>query len=173
MSDRKFNSAIFPSYRGMGEIDPKERFRKELEREKMIERMKLAEKEDELVRKRELCNQLKNALPDIKQLILKAVAQRDLVSFSYNYFRSIFCEHAEEMNLDNLTLGCSLLENECDWGISPKISVQDIYMLPLDYNKDYRLGCYTVRDLIGGALCKIRGTYDCTNDFFENHCRYE
>ena len=34
MSDRKFNSAIFPSYRGMGEIDPKERFRKELEREK-------------------------------------------------------------------------------------------------------------------------------------------
>jgi hypothetical protein len=70
MSDKKFNSAIFSSSRGMVKIDPKERFRKELEREKMIERMKLAEKEDVLVRKKELCYQLKGALPDIKQLIL-------------------------------------------------------------------------------------------------------
>ena len=161
MSDKKFQSGIFGSYRNKRKIDQREEFRKEMERQERIEDDK------------EMCYQLQDALPNIKQQILQAVAQRDLVSFAYNYFRSIFCEHAEEMDLETLTLGCSLLEKECDWGVSPKISVQDIYVLPMDYNMDYRLGSYTVRDLIGCALCKIRGTHDCTNDFFENHCRYE
>ena len=172
MSDKKFNSAIFSSSRGMGKIDPKERFRKELEREKMIERMKLAEKEDVLVRKKELCYQLKGAFPDIKQLILQAVAQRDLVSFAYNYYRSIFCEYADNLDLKSLELGCSLLSETCNWGLSPKSSILDIYV-PQEYKRDDRLGDYSVKDLIGCALEKIKGTRDFGDDFFDNHCRYE
>ena len=126
----------------------------------------------EFARKEEMCTQLKNALPDIKQLILQAAAQRDLVSFAYNYYRSIFCEHAEEMSFENLEQGCSLLFKECDWGFPPKTGVNAIYVLPQEYNRDNRLGNYTVRDLIGCAIGKIQGTRDCSDDFFSNHCKY-
>lgn len=169
--DKKIKSGIFRSYRDMGKIDPKEELRKELAREKRIEQIKLAEKEEELVRKKDIVAQLKDAQLEIEMNILHSLISKDIVLFAYNYYRSVLCMHAsEELDLETLEFYSSLPYEVEDWDLPSNIHIMYRY-LPLEYNHNILLGAYTVRDLLGSARGKILGIFDHSDDFFDNHCK--
>ena len=139
--------------------------------ERRLEQAKLAKKEEELARKKDIVAQLKDAQQDIEMNILHSLISKDIVLFAYNYYRSVLCMHAsEELDLETLEFYCSLPDEVEDWDLPSNIDIMDRY-LPLEYNHNILLGAYTVRDLLGCARAKILGISDCSEDFFDNHCK--
>ena len=100
-----------------------------------------------------------------------SLISKDIVLFAYNYYRSVLCMHAsEELDLETLEFYCSLPDKVEDWDLPSNIHIMDRY-LPLEYNHNILLGAYTVRDLLGCARAKILGISDCSENFFDNHCK--
>ena len=164
---KNLKSGIFRSYKDMDRPD-KGSWKKEMAKEIRIEQ---AKKEEELARKKEIVAQLKDAQLDIEMNILFSLISKDIVLFAYNYYRSVLCMHAsEELDLETLEFYCSLPEEVEDWDLPSNIDIMDRY-LPLEYNHNILLGAYTVRDLLGCARAKILGISDCSENFFDNHCK--
>ena len=139
--------------------------------DRRLEQAKLAKKEEELARKKDIVAQLKDAQLEIEMNILHSLISKDIVLFAYNYYRSILCMHAsEELDLETLEFYCTLPYEVEDWDLPSNIDIMDRY-LPLEYNHNILLGAYTVRDLLGCARGKILGISDCSEDFFDNHCK--
>ena len=164
---KNLKSGIFRSYKDMDRPD-KGSWKKEMAKEIRIEQ---AKKEEELARKKEIVAQLKDAQLDIEMNILFSLISKDIVLFAYNYYRSVLCMHAsEELDLETLEFYCSLPDEVEDWDLPSNIHIMYRY-LPLEYNHNILLGAYTVRDLLGCARAKILGISDCSEDFFDNHCK--
>ena len=164
---KNLKSGIFRSYKDMDRPD-KGSWKKEMAKEIRIEQ---AKKEEELARKKEIVAQLKDAQLDIEMNILFSLISKDIVLFAYNYYRSVLCMHAsEELDLETLEFYCSLPEEVEDWDLPSNIDIMDRY-LPLEYNHNILLGAYTVRDLLGCARAKILCISDCSENFFDNHCK--
>ena len=160
-------SGVFRSYKDMDRPD-KGSWIKEMAKEIRIEQ---AKKEEELARKKDIVAQLKDAQQEIKTNILHSLIAKDIVLFAYNYYRSVLCMHAsEELDLETLEFYCSLPEEVEDWDLLSNIDIMYKY-LPLEYNQNILLGAYTVRNLLGCARKKILGISDCSEDFFDNHCK--
>jgi hypothetical protein len=182
---KKSKSGIFRPYKGIyrnerGEVIYTEEFDEDIARRKKfyeqidrrIEQAKLAKEQEELARKKEIVAQLKDAQLEIEMNILHSLISMDIVLFAYNYYRSVLCMHAsEELNLETLEFYHSLPYDVSDWDLPSKIDIMDKY-LPMEYNHNILLGCYTVRDLLGCARAKLLGIRDCSEDFFTNHCKY-
>ena len=164
---KNLKSGIFRSYKDMDRPD-KGSWKKEMAKEIRIEQ---AKKEEELARKKEIVAQLKDAQLDIEMNILFSLISKDIVLFAYNYYRSVLCMHAsEELDLETLEFYCSLPDEVEDWDLPSNIHIMYRY-LPLEYNHNILLGAYTVRDLLGCARAKILGISDCSENFFDNHCK--
>ena len=164
---KKLKSGIFRSYKDMERPD-KGSWKNEMAKEIRIEQ---AKKEEELARKKDIVAQLKDAQLDIEMNILFSLISKDIVLFAYNYYRSVLCMHAsEELDLETLEFYCSLPDEVEDWDLPSNIDIMDRY-LPLEYNHNILLGAYTVRDLLGCARAKILGISDCSENFFDNHCK--
>lgn len=164
---KKLKSGVFRSYKDMDRPD-KGSWKNEMAKEIRIEQ---AKKEEELARKKDIVAQLKDAQLDIEMNILFSLISKDIVLFAYNYYRSVLCMHAsEELDLETLEFYCSLPEEVEDWDLPSNIDIMDRY-LPLEYNHNILLGAYTVRDLLGCARAKILGISDCSENFFDNHCK--
>lgn len=172
--DKKIKSGIFGSYRDMGKIDPKEELRKELAREKRIEQIKLAEKEEDLAKRKDMVAQLKGAFPDIEKNLLNTISLRDITLFTYHYYRCILSLNASvEMSLEALESICALPSVVNKEELPSKLDLMD-KLLPREYEyykRDIFLGAYTVNDLRGAVKIKLSGRSDCTEDFFTNHCK--
>lgn len=170
--NKKSKSGIFRSYRDMDRPD-KNAWIKEMAREIRSEQMKLAKKEEELAHKREIVAQLKDAQQEIEMNIHHSLISKDIVLFAYNYYRKIICMHAsEDQDLETLEFYGSLPHKVEDWDLPLNIYIMYKY-LPLEYNHNDLLGAYTVRDLLGGARGKLLGISDCSEDFFDNHCKFK
>ena len=164
---KNLKSGIFRSYKDMDRPD-KGSWKKEMAKEIRIEQ---AKKEEELARKKDIVAQLKDAQLEIEMNILHSLISKDIVLFAYNYYRSVLCMHAsEELDLETLEFYCSLPDEVEDWDLPSNIHIMYRY-LPLEYNHNILLGAYTVRDLLGCARGKILGISDCSEDFFDNHCK--
>ena len=164
---KNLKSGIFRSYKDMDRPD-KGSWKKEMAKEIRIEQ---AKNEEELARKKEIVAQLKDAQLDIEMNILFSLISKDIVLFAYNYYRSVLCMHAsEELDLETLEFYCSLPDEVEDWDLPSNIHIMYRY-LPLEYNHNILLGAYTVRDLLGCARAKILGISDCSENFFDNHCK--
>ena len=164
---KNLKSGIFRSYKDMDRPD-KGSWKKEMAKEIRIEQ---AKKEEELARKKEIVAQLKDAQLDIEMNILFSLISKDIVLFAYNYYRSVLCMHAsEELDLETLEFYCTLPYEVEDWDLPSIIHIMYRY-LPLEYNHNILLGAYTVRDLLGCSRGKILGISDCSEDFFDNHCK--
>lgn len=181
--DIKIKSGIFRSYKEFGlsrnkrgEVVPTEEFYQNLARERRksdirIEQMKRAKEEEETAKKKEMVSRLKDALLETEINILHSLISKDIVLFAYNYYRSVLCMHAsEELDLETLEFYCSLPYEVEDWDLPSNIQIMYRY-LPLEYNHNILLGAYTVRDLLGCARGKLLGISDCSEDFFDNHCK--
>ena len=139
--------------------------------DRRLEQAKLAKKEEELARKKDIVAQLKDAQLEIEMNILHSLISKDIVLFAYNYYRSVLCMHAsEELDLETLEFYCTLPYEVEDWDLPSNIHIMYRY-LPLEYNHNILLGAYTVRDLLGCSRGKILGISDCSEDFFDNHCK--
>ena len=164
---KNLKSGIFRSYKDMDRPD-KGSWKKEMAKEIRIEQ---AKKEEELARKKDIVAQLKDAQLEIEMNILHSLISKDIVLFAYNYYRSVLCMHAsEELDLETLEFYCSLPDEVEDWDLPSNIHIMYRY-LPLEYNHNILLGAYTVRDLLGCARAKILGISDCSENFFDNHCK--
>ena len=164
---KNLKSGIFRSYKDMDRPD-KGSWIKEMAKEIRIEQ---AKKEEELASKKDIVAQLKYAHLDIEINIHLSLISKDIVLFAYNYYRSVLCMHAsEELDLETLEFYCSLPDEVEDWDLPSNIDIMDRY-LPLEYNHNILLGAYTVRDLLGCARAKILGISDCSENFFDNHCK--
>ena len=173
---KKFKSGIFRSYKDMDK-PYKDSCKKEMAKEIRIEKMPghnpvfVPKKEEELARKKDIVAQLKDAQQDIEINIHNSLISKDIVLFAYNYYRSVLCMHAsEELDLETLEFYRSLPDKVEDWDLPSNIRIMDRY-LPLEYNHNILLGAYTVRDLLGCARAKILGISDCSENFFDNHCK--
>ena len=181
---KNLKSGVFPPFEGIyrnekGEVVVTDEFYEDIARRKIsheqwerrLEQAKLAKKEEELARKKDIVAQLKDVQQDIEINIHLSLISKDIVLFAYNYYRSVLCMHAsEELDLDTLEFYCSLPEEVEDWDLPSNIRIMDRY-LPLEYNHNILLGAYTVRDLLGCARAKILGISDCSENFFDNHCK--
>ena len=181
---KKSKSGIFRPYKGIyrnekGEVIFTEEFDEDIARRKKnyeqidrrIEQAKLAKEQEELAHKREIVAQLKDAQQEIEMNIHHSLISKDIVLFAYNYYRKIICMHAsEDQDLETLEFYGSLPHKVEDWDLPSKIYIMDKY-LPLEYNHNILLGAYTVRDLLGCARGKLLGISDCSEDFFDNHCK--
>ena len=164
---KKLKSGVFRSYKDMDRPD-KGSWKNEMAKEIRIEQ---AKKEEELARKKDIVAQLKDVQQDIEINIHLSLISKDIVLFAYNYYRSVLCMHAsEELDLETLEFYCSLPDEVEDWDLPSNIDIMDRY-LPLEYNHNILLGAYTVRDLLGCARAKILGISDCSENFFDNHCK--
>lgn len=181
---KKLKSGVFRPFKGLyrnekGEVVVTDEFYEDIARRKLsyeqwkrrLEQAKLAKKEEELARKKDIVAQLKDAHLDIEINIHLSLISKDIVLFAYNYYRSVLCMHAsEELDLETLEFYCSLPDEVEDWDLPSNIDIMDRY-LPLEYNHNILLGAYTVRDLLGCARAKILGISDCSENFFDNHCK--
>ena len=181
---KNLKSGVFPPFEGIyrnekGEVVVTDEFYEDIARRKLsyerwerrLEQAKLAKKEEELARKKDIVAQLKDAQQDIEMNINLSLISKDIVPFAYNYYRSVLCMHAsEELDLETLEFYCSLPDKVEDWDLPSNIHIMDRY-LPLEYNHNILLGAYTVRDLLGCARAKILGISDSFEDFFDNHCK--
>ena len=179
--NKKLKSGIFHPFKGLlrnerGEIVATEEFYKELEKEQRrreirFEQIKRTKEEEEIAKKKEMVSRLKEALLETEMNILHSLISKDIVLFAYNYYRNVLCMHAsEELDLETLEFYRSLPDKVEDWDLPSNIRIMDRY-LPLEYNHNILLGAYTVRDLLGCARGKILGISDCSEDFFDNHCK--
>ena len=181
---KNLKSGVFPPFEGIyrnekGEVVVTDEFYEDIARRKIsyeqmdrrLEQAKLAKKEEELARKKDIVAQLKDVQQDIEINIHLSLISKDIVLFAYNYYRSVLCMHAsEELDLETLEFYCSLPDKVEDWDLPSNIHIMDRY-LPLEDNHNILLGAYTVRDLLGCAREKILGISDCSEDFFDNHCK--
>ena len=181
---KNLKSGVFPPFEGIyrnekGEVVVTDEFYEDIARRKIsheqwerrLEQAKLAKKEEELARKKDIVAQLKDAQLEIEMNILHSLISKDIVLFAYNYYRSVLCMHAsEELDLETLEFYYSLPDEVEDWDLPSNIDIMDRY-LPLEYNHNILLGAYTVRDLLGCARAKILGISDCSENFFDNHCK--
>ena len=181
---KKLKSGVFRPFKGIyrnekGEVVVTDEFYEDIARRKIsyeqwerrLEQAKLAKKVEELARKKDIVAQLKDAQLEIEMNILHSLISKDIVLFAYNYYRSVLCMHAsEELDLETLEFYYSLPDEVEDWDLPSNIDIMDRY-LPLEYNHNILLGAYTVRDLLGCARAKILGISDCSENFFDNHCK--
>lgn len=179
--NKKIKSGIFRPYKGLvrnerGDIVATEEFYKELTKEQIrreiiFEQIKRKKEEEEIAKKKEMVSRLKDAMLEIEINVHLSLISKDIVLFAYNYYRSVLCMHAsEELDLETLEFYCSLPYDVEDWDLPSNIHIMDRY-LPLEYNHNILLGAYTVRDLLGCARGKLLGISDCSEDFFDNHCK--
>ena len=179
--NKKLKSGIFRPYKGLvrnerGDIVAtkefyKERAKEQLRRELIFEQIKRKKEEEEIAKKKEMVSRLKDAMLEIEINVHLSLISKDIVLFAYNYYRSVLCMHAsEELDLETLEFYCSLPYDVEDWDLPSNIHIMDRY-LPLEYNHNILLGAYTVRDLLGCARGKLLGISDCSEDFFDNHCK--